>query len=84
MTFQIITIPFDPSLSVFHADELNDFLVNKQLLSYRAEFFQQQNRAYWTVLVEYEPVLPKDQKSRQKLSPEQEVLFNRLREPSFA
>lgn len=80
MPFQIITIPFDPSLSVFHTDLLNDFLINKQLLSYRAEFFQQQSKFYWTVLVEYEPVLPKSDKNKQKLSPEQEVLFNRLRE----
>ncbi|MCP4755009.1 MAG: hypothetical protein GY866_29375 [Proteobacteria bacterium] len=80
MPFQIITIPFDPALELFSEDGLNEFLLNKKLLSWKAEFFNQGNKAYWTVLLEYEPALRKNEAAKFKLNLEQELLYNRLRE----
>ena len=40
MGFRIITIPFELNKMEFSEDELNKFIVNKKINSYKAEFFQ--------------------------------------------
>ncbi len=80
MPFQIITIPFDPALQSFSEDLLNDFLLNKKLISWQAEFFQHSHKAFWTVFLEYEPVLKNDGREKFNFTKEQEVLFQRFRE----
>ena len=80
MPFQIFTIPFDPSVQSFSEDTLNDFLLSKKLLSWKAEFFQNDSHSYWTVFLEYEPILKSDGKEKFNFTKDQEVLFQRLRE----
>ncbi|MBU3915145.1 HRDC domain-containing protein [bacterium] len=80
MPFQIINIPFDPALELFSEAGLNDFLLNKKLISWQAEFFQQSGRSYWSVFLEYESVSKQKEIPKLNLTPEQELLFQKLRE----
>ncbi|MDM8550049.1 HRDC domain-containing protein [Desulfobacterales bacterium HSG2] len=83
--FKIVTIPFNRNIEGFDEDLLNHFSVDKHIRGYRAEFFVDGEEKYWTVFVEYEPVL-EEKTSRQKkrsqdlgLDETQKVLFERLR-----
>ena len=80
MPFRIFSIPFDPATQTFGEESLNDYLSNKRLLSWQAEFFRHSRKSYWTVLLEYEPVLKGEGREKLHLNPEQEMLFQRLRE----
>jgi len=55
--FKILTIPFDPVLETFDEDLLNGFCLNKRVNRYRVVFFKTGEKAYWSVFLEYEPVL---------------------------
>lgn len=81
MPVRFFTVAFDPKHEVFQDEHLHQFLLNKQINSLRAEFFQANGKAYWTVFVEYEPVL-RAQHARgvEALDEPQRLLFQRLRE----
>lgn len=81
MAIRIFAIPFDPHQEVFHDDDLQKFLLNKQVKSIRPEFFRQGDRAYWAVYVEYDVVL-KDNPSHEAdvLDEPQRLLYQRFRE----
>ena len=81
MNIKIITVPFDAENEGFRDDVLTKFLINKKVRSLQPQFFQQNGRAYWTVLVEYDPVLtPAETKPVQgELSDAQQALFQKLR-----
>jgi len=79
MPFRIITIPFDSSSQVFMEEGLNNFCVNKKLASYKAEFFTSNGSSYWTVFIEYDPLLePAGEVS--DLKEADMVLYNKLRQ----
>lgn len=63
--FRIITMPFDPQTEVFEEAGLNDFLMNKDLRSYRVEFFTSKEKTYWSIFLDYEP-LPLPEPHREK------------------
>ena len=78
--FRIITIPFDRGQNGFDDAVLNKFLLNKSLKSWRAEFFEDGGEKFWTVLLEYDPVLEKGPKKEEELLDEpQRMLLNRLK-----
>jgi hypothetical protein len=54
---RILTVPFDTERGIFHYDEPIRFLLDKQALILHPQLFQANNRAYWTVFVEYETIL---------------------------
>jgi hypothetical protein len=56
MAFRIITVPFDNAREVFPDNELNNFLLDKKVRSYRVEFFIHAGRSYWSVFLEYEEI----------------------------
>jgi hypothetical protein len=56
MGFRIITIPFELNKAQFCEDELNKFIVNKKINSYKAEFFQRGGAAFWSVFIDYENI----------------------------
>ena len=58
--FSIITIPFEQKTKGFDDELLNKFVLNKQVKSHRAEFFQNSDVSYWTVFLEYEPIISKN------------------------
>jgi superfamily II DNA helicase RecQ len=57
MTFQVITIPFDPVLKAFNAADINAFCLNKKVIRTQVEFFQENGSAFWSVFIEYETIL---------------------------
>lgn len=79
MQFKIITVRFDDNKESFLEDELNQFLLNKQVKEWKAEFFNLNGKAYWSVFVAYEAVLGPASIPGQLSEPEQ-LLFKRLRE----
>lgn len=81
MYTSIATIPFDPERELFDDEGFRKFLLNKKVKRMAPEFFQAAGKAYWTVFVEYEPVLPDDgtKKKRIELNEPQRLLLDRLR-----
>jgi superfamily II DNA helicase RecQ len=78
--FKILTIPFDRIKKGFDDESLNRFLINKQIKSYRAEFFQDGEEKFWTVFVEYEEILEKtSERTLQGLNEPQKLLLERLK-----
>jgi superfamily II DNA helicase RecQ len=79
--FRIITIPFDRKTECFDDSLLNQWTLNKQVKNCRAEFFKDGEEAYWTVFIEYDPVLENvPVEKTDGLDGPQKVLFDRLRE----
>jgi superfamily II DNA helicase RecQ len=78
--FRIITIPFERGQNGFDDAILNKFLLNKSLTSYRAEFFEDHGEKFWTLLLEYDPVLEKgSKKEEEQLNEPQSLLLTRLK-----
>ncbi len=79
--FKIITIPYDRTAKGFDDELLNRFIVNKHVKHHQAVFFMDAGDPYWTVFIEYEPILEKKPSSPppEPLSKEQQALYDRLR-----
>jgi superfamily II DNA helicase RecQ len=78
--FKILTIPFDKRKKCFAEELLNDFVINKQVKYYRAEFFTTAEETYWTVLIEYDEVLEKTpERALHGLNEPQRLLLERLK-----
>ena len=83
MGFRIITIPFELNKMEFSEDELNKFIVNKKINSYKAEFFQSGGAAFWTVFIDYENVHSPNENTKameEALSESDKALFGKLKE----
>jgi len=83
MNFKIITIPFDAERKIFFEEELNQFCLNKQVKKYQTEFFTENGKAFWTVFIEYEPILKELESKNDELKDFDEaevVLFQKLKE----
>ena len=80
--FRIITIPFDAEREVFADEILNSFCVNKRIIDYKVEFFVNEDKPYWSVFLEYEPVHHEDNSgdATKDMNTPERVLFNRLRD----
>ena len=77
--FKILTIPFDRVKKGFDEEFLSRFTSNKQVKSYQAEFFQDGENAYWTVFLEYDPLLEKaPERSMEGLDEPQRMLLERI------
>ena len=79
MPFRVITIPFDEARETFHEEPLNAFCLNKKVVGWQAQFFLANGKAYWTVFLEYEPILEASPEPS-TLSHAQKLLYKRLRE----
>ena len=80
MPFKIITVPFDREKACFLEEELNKFCLNKTILSYKAEFFQNCTGAYWSVFLGYEQVLEAGDPGNSQLNALQQLLLTRVKE----
>ena len=79
--FKIITIPFDRIKKGFDEDLLNRFILNKQVKSLQAEFFEDKEDKYWTIFLEYDPILQEEVAQELKnLDKPQSTLLLRLKE----
>ena len=78
--FKIITIPFDRIRRGFDEELLNQFVLNKYIREFRTEFFQDGDDKYWTIFLEYDPVLEKTpEKNLEGLDEPQKLLLERLK-----
>lgn len=78
--FKIITVPFERNARGFEEELLNSFVINKQVKNYRAELFQDGGETYWTVFLEYDPLVERATESDTSgLDDGQKVLLDRLR-----
>ncbi|MFH1135463.1 MAG: HRDC domain-containing protein [Pseudomonadota bacterium] len=78
--FKIITIPFDWSREFFDEDLVNRFILNKHVKRYEIMFFQKGEGRYWSVFLEYDPVVGKTpEKETEGLDEPQRVLLERLK-----
>ena len=81
MPVRILTIVFDPAQGTFDDEPLVRFMVNKRMQRFDPAFFQHEGRPYWTVLLEYENLLPEEEKrpTGRDLPPERAALLEKLR-----
>ena len=78
--FKIITVPFDRNKKGFDEEVLTKFILNKQVTSYHVQFFEDAAEKYWSVFLEYDPVLEKaPEKEMDGLDEPQTILLERLR-----
>jgi len=78
--FRFITIPFDRGQKGFDDENLSKFILNKEVKSYKTAFFEDGGEKYWTLLLEYEPVLKKSrEKEEEHLDEVKKALLNRLK-----
>jgi superfamily II DNA helicase RecQ len=78
--FKIITIPFERIKKGFDEELLNRLTLNKQVKSYRCEFFKDSEEAYWTVFLEYDPLLEKTpEQNLEGLDEPQKMLLDRIK-----
>jgi superfamily II DNA helicase RecQ len=82
MAYEIITIPFNPTTKCFHADELNRFCLNKNVLNTKVEFFRDEKQQYWTAFIEYETILENagDELCTKGLTETGKLCYEKLRE----
>lgn len=81
MPVRIVTIPFNHEKAVFEDEDLCRFLLNKQVKSLTPKFFQVNADAYWTVFIEYEPLVKEtEQPQEQGLTDLQKTLLDRLKQ----
>ena len=82
MPIHVLTIPFDPSLGTFDDESVAQFLVNKRVQRLEPAFFVHEGAAYWSVYVEYEPILSTDEKPAHKpsLNKNQAAFLTKLRQ----
>ncbi len=80
MPYEIITIPFSPGSRTFNADDLNRFCANKKVLNKKIEFFKDNEYNYWTVFLEYDPILNPSGRDSSGLNEAGKVCYRKLRE----
>jgi superfamily II DNA helicase RecQ len=80
MAYKIINIPLSPGSKLFNADELNKFCINKKIIERKVEFFQHDGTAYWSVFIDYEPILDSFESKPVGLSEAGRVCFEKLRQ----
>jgi len=80
MPIRIFTIPFDPEKELFSDEDLSQFLLNKYVKKLQSEFFQINDRAFWTVFIEYEAVVSSEKPASDDLNEAEQLLMKRLKE----
>ncbi|MBW2014442.1 MAG: HRDC domain-containing protein [Deltaproteobacteria bacterium] len=80
MSIRIFTIAFDPDKKLFHDEDLSTFLLNKYVKKLYPEFFQINDRAFWTVFVEYETIVKSEKPNSNGLNEAENLLMKRLKE----
>ncbi len=82
MSVKIITVAFDPSAQGFDNEALDQFLAGKTIHHLQSEFFQQHGQAYWTLLIEYDALIPLNQQKKPsvQLTNTEQALLNTLQE----
>jgi superfamily II DNA helicase RecQ len=83
MTIKIVTIPFDGEKKIFYEEELNNFILKKNIKILTPAFFESGHGKYWTVFIEYDDILlGHEEKTKKDKIPElgghQKLLLDKL------
>ena len=78
-SFSLFTIGFNENTKSFHCDELNKFCLNKRILYKQVSFFYHCEAPYWSVFLEYEPVLEASKTDGLNLTEAGSICFEKLR-----
>lgn len=60
MPIRIFTIPFNEETQTFHDDLIVQFCTNKRIYKIETRFFVRNSMPYWTVVVNYGPILSEE------------------------
>ncbi len=80
MSIRILTVPFEPNKQVFQDDELRSFLLNKHVHTISPHFFQINGTPYWSVFVEYDPLLTTESPAADALDEPERALYKKFQE----
>ncbi|MCD4678711.1 MAG: HRDC domain-containing protein [Desulfobacula sp.] len=83
MTIKIFTMPFSQDTAGFFEEELNNFMLKKNIKIIQPAFFESGSERYWSVFVEYENIiLDHEEKTKKSKLPEldksQKLLLDKL------
>ncbi len=79
MSVKIFTIPFNFDKNRFDTLEVDDFCQNKKINHQQASFFELDGIPYWTIFVNYEVIVTKDN-ILYNLNKSQKALYIKLKE----
>ena len=79
MSVKIFTIPFNIDKNRFDTLEIDDFCQNKKINHQQASFFELEGMPYWSVFVNYEVIVRKDNVLH-NLNRSQKALYMKLKE----
>ena len=79
---KIITLPFETEDQSFNDEALQRFVAGKTIKGLHPEFFQLDGQAYWTVWIEYEPLISGAEKVKtdKNFNPVQQQLLIELQQ----
>ncbi len=80
MKIRIITLVFDENTQGFNDELINKFCLNKTVHKIETEFFNTNNKAYWSIAIIYDEMLKPGEKLKNPLSESQKLLIKRLKE----
>lgn len=81
MELKILTVPFDKELNGFDSELIEDFIINKEVIEIKTEFFTV-DKPYWTFVIKYQPLDKVEVTTDEKefdLSKAEEKLFEVIR-----
>jgi len=79
---KIITLPFESENQCFNDEALQRFIAGKAIKKIKPEFFQLDGQAYWTVWIEFEPLIAEHEKAKpdKHFNPLQQQLLAELQQ----
>ena len=78
--FKIIVVPFNNRTELFDTEDLNQFIFNKKVKHYQVHFFQNNGKSYWTIFLEYEPLIEPAKNDKTHLNEADQLFYEKLRE----
>ena len=80
MQIKILTLAFEKNIQGFNDELVNKFCLNKLVHKVEAQFFNLNNKFFWTIIIVYEEVVKQKEKIKIPLTESQKLLYQRLRE----
>jgi len=79
MELKIFTIIYDKARKTFDTEEFDKFCMSKRIYSYKVQYIYDGEDYIWSVVVEYDNIVNKVEKTIVKLSESEQKLFDKLR-----
>lgn len=79
MGLKIFTIIYDKTRKMFDTAEFDKFCMSKRIYSHKIQYIYDGEDYIWSVVVEYDNIVNKVEKTIVKLSESEQKLFDKLR-----